>query len=112
MAFHQDPRLTSLAGGAGLVVAYVRHAIQYHRYSWDSIIEFLGWWFIHYIAVIFVLGIAYAITRGNSSFLLGRSETLRKLTLEEGMIYGCIIIIVAAVAVFFIAHLVPVGSDE
>ena len=112
MAFHQDPRVTSLAATAGLVVAYVRHAIQYQRYSWDSILEFFGWWFIHYIAVILLLGLAYVITRGNSSFLLGRSETLRKLTLEEGMIFGCIIIIVAAVAIFFFAHYVPVDVDE
>ena len=112
MAFHKDPRLTTLAATAGLVVAYVRHAIQYQRYSWDSILEFLGWWFIHYIAVIIVLGLAYAFTRGNASLLLGRSETLRKLTLEEGIIYGCIIVIIASVAVFFIANWVPVGTDE
>jgi hypothetical protein len=73
VAFHNDPRVTGLAALAGLCVAYVRHAIQYRRYSWDSVLEFFGWWFIHYVAVILVVGVAYAMTRGRDSFLFGRS---------------------------------------
>lgn len=97
---------------AGLVVAYVRHAVQYHRYTWDSILDFFTWWFIHYIAVILVIGITYAVTRGKESLLFGRHESLRKLTLEEGMIYGSIVIIVAAISLFLIAHWVPVDSND
>lgn len=112
MAFHRDPRVTSLAAIAGLLVAWDRQILQYRRYSWGSVTDFLISWFVHYIAVILILGVAFAITRGNASFLLGRSETLRKLTTEEGLIYGCIIVIVAAMAVFFIAHWVPIETDE
>ena len=104
MAFHSNPRVTGLAAAAGLIVAYVRHALQYHRYTWDSILEFLIWWFIHYIVVIFVVGIAYAVTRGREQLLFGRSESLRKLTMEEAMIYGSIVVIVSVIAIFLIAH--------
>jgi len=112
MAIHSNPRVTGLAALAGLVVAYVRHAVQYHRYSWDSLLDFLGWWLIHYIAVILVVGITYAVTRGKESLLFGRNESLHKLTLEEGMIYGSIIIIVAAISIFLIAHWVPIDANE
>lgn len=112
MALYRDRRLTSLAAIAGLFVAYVRNVVQYHRYSWDSILDFFGWWFIHYIAVILVLGIAHAATRGKASLLFGQSETLQKLTLEEGLMYGCFIVIVAAIAVFFLFHWVPVDASE
>ena len=111
MAFHNDPRVTGLAAIAGLVVAYIRNVLQYHRYSWDSLWEFLGWWFIHYIAVILVVGITYAFTRGKPSLLLGTHESLHKLTLEEGMIYGSILVIVAAIAILLIAHW-PVGIND
>ena len=111
MAFHRDPRITVLAVIAGLFVAYDRQVLQHHRYWWDSVFDFLISWFVHYIAVILVVGVAYAISRGNVSFLLGRSERLRDLTLDEAMIYGFIIVIVAAVAIFLITHAVPLEMD-
>ena len=111
MAFHRDPRITVLAVIAGLFVAYDRQVLQYHRYWWDSVFDFLISWFVDYIAVIFVVGIAYAISRRNVFFLVGRSERLRDLTLDEAMIYGFIIVIVAAVAIFLITHAVPLEMD-
>jgi ABC-type enterochelin transport system permease subunit len=107
VSFHRDPRVTILAAIAGLFIAYDRQVLQYHRYWWDSVFDFVISWFVHYIAVILVVGIAYAITRSGASFLRSRSETFRDLTLEEVMVYGFIVVIVAAAAAFFIAHVVP-----
>ena len=111
MALYRDPRITALAAIAGLLVSFDRQVLQYQRYWWDSVFDFLISWLIHYIAVILVVGVAYAISRSNVSVLLGRSESLRDLILEEAMIYGFIVIIVAAVAVFIIAHMLPFEMD-
>jgi len=107
VSFHRDPRVTILAAIAGLFIAYDRQVLQYHRYWWDSLFDFVISWFVHYIAVILVVGIAYAINRSAPSFSRSRSERLRDLSLEEAMIYGFIVVIVAAAAAFFIAHAVP-----
>ncbi len=112
MAFHSDPRVTALPVIAGLAVAYVRNILQYHRYSWDSWLEFFVTWFVHYIAVILIVGIAYAITRGKETLLLGRSETLRNMTVEEAIIFGSVLAIFAAAAIFVLAHWVPVDTNE
>jgi hypothetical protein len=112
MAFHSDPRLTALPAVAGLAVAYVRNILQYHRYSWDSWMEFFVTWFVHCIAVILIVGVAYALTRGKETILLGRSETLRKMTVEEAIIFGSVIAIVATAAIFVLAHWVPVDTND
>lgn len=107
MALHRNPRVTVLAAVAGFLVSYDRQALQYQRYWWDSVSDFLISWLVHYIAVILVVGVAYAISRGNVSYLLGQSERPRDLMLEEAMGYGFIVVIVAAVVAFLIAHVVP-----
>ena len=112
MAFHKDSRVTALSAIAGLAVAYVRNILQYHRYSWDSWLDFFVTWFVHYVAVLLILGVAYAFTRGKDTLLLGRSETLRQMTAEEAIIFGSVIAIVAAAAIFVIAHWVPVDPNE
>ena len=107
MALHRDPRVTVLAAVAGFLVSYDRQVLQYQRYWWDSVFDFVISWFVHYIAVILVVGIAYAITRSGASFLRSRSEMFRDLAIKEAMVYGFIVVIVAAAATFFIAHVVP-----
>jgi hypothetical protein len=112
MAFPSDPRVTALPAIAGLAVAYVRNILQYQRYSWDSWLEFLATWFVHYIAVLLILGVTYAFTRGKETLLLGRSETLRKMSVEEAIIFGSILAIVAAAAIFVLAHWIPIDINE
>ena len=112
MAFHRDPRVTLLPAIAGLAVAYVRNVLQYHRYSWGSWSAFFVTWLVHYVAVILIVGVAYALTRGKATLLLGRGETLREMTVEEAIVFGSIIAIVAAVAIFVVAHWVPVDTSE
>jgi hypothetical protein len=112
MAFHSDPRVTALPAIAGLVVAYVRNILQYHQYSWDSWLEFLVTWFVHYIAVLLIAGVAYAFTRGKETLLLGRSETLRHMTVEEAIIFGSVLAIVAAAAILMLVHWIPVDINE
>lgn len=65
MALYRDPRITALAAIAGLLVSFDRQVLQYQRYWWDSVFDFLISWLIHYIAVILVVGVAYAISRSN-----------------------------------------------
>lgn len=112
MAFHSDPRVTTLPAIAGLAVAYVRNILQYHRYSWDSWLNFFTTWFIHYVAVILLVGVAYAVTRGKESLLIGRSEALRQMTVEEAIIFGSVLAIVAAAAIFLLAHWMPIDTSE
>lgn len=107
MAFHKDPKITGLVAIAGLLVSYTRLVLQYHQYSWDSVLQFLGWWFLHYIAVIIILGIAYAIFQGAFGSLLGRYLESNKLSMEQSMIYGSIVVIVAAISILILAHWIP-----
>lgn len=107
MAFHRSPKVTGIAAIAGLMVAYVRRVLQYHQYSWDSALDFLGWWFLHYVAVVLILGIAYAITQANENLLFDRNAESRQLSLEDSVIYGSVVVIVAAISIFILAHLIP-----
>ncbi len=107
MAFHRNPKVTVVAAIAGLMTAYVRRVLQYHQYSWDSALDFFGWWFIHYIAVILVIGITHAIVQASEVWLLDRNTASRKLSLEDSVIYGSVMFIVAAVFILMLAHLIP-----
>lgn len=111
MAFHRDLRVTGFAAVAGLLVAYARNALQYGRYSWDSVWEFLGWWFLHYVAVLLLIGATYVLTHGGPWLALARFNPHQKLTLVEEMIYGCTIVIVATIVIFLLAHW-PVGLED
>jgi hypothetical protein len=112
MAFDSEPRVIILPATAGLAVAFVRNILQYHRFSWDSWLEFLGTWLAHYVAVILIVGITYAFIKGKGTLLLGRSETLRKITTEEAITFGSILVIVTAVVMFLFAHWIPVDLDD
>jgi hypothetical protein len=111
VAFLNDPRATGSVAAAGLAVAFTRNVLQYHRYLWDSPSDFLISWFIHYVAVMIVLGLTYALTRGSES-LLGRSEGLRRMTLEDACVFGAVLVTVASIIVLFLAHWPGVDFDE
>jgi len=75
-------------------------------------VEFFTTWFVHYVAVFLIVGVTYAFTRGKETLLLGRSETLRRMTVEEAIIFGSVLAIVAAAAIFVLAHWVPIDTSE
>lgn len=88
----------------GLIVAYVRNFLRYHRYSFESVWEFLGFWFVHYLAVGLLGAMFYGLSNWADRFILKRETTEKGLSVEEGLVYFCIAIIVCSVAIFFIAH--------
>jgi len=88
----------------GLVVAYVRRVIQYGNYSWDSVVQLLGWWLLHYLAVGLVAAVAYGCIKGTEKFFFGYESGEKGLGVDEALVYISVVILVAAVAVFFIAH--------
>lgn len=104
MAFYSDPRETIMPIVAALVVTVARNFLQYHRYSYGSIGEFLGTWFVHYIAICLTIGIAFALSRAFGGFFVGRSKNLRQLALEDAMVFGSILTIAASLMIFAVAH--------
>ena len=68
-------RRNALLAATGLVVAYVRTFLQYHRYSWDSVSEFLTSWFIHYVGVGLIGAIAYAVIKANERRFLSSTDS-------------------------------------
>lgn len=95
----------------GLVVAYVRNFLQYHRYSFDSLLEFVGFWLLHYLVVGLLGALCYGLFHWGDRFILGREESDKGLSVDEGLVYFCIAVIVCSVAVFVIAHW-PAGMSE
>jgi uncharacterized membrane protein HdeD (DUF308 family) len=101
-----------LLGLTGLVVAYVRRVVQYHQYSWDSIWQLLSWWFIHYIAIALLAGVAYFFIRRTEGFFFGPDRARPELQIDDVLVHVSIIVLVAAIAVFLLAHWVPMEGDE
>jgi hypothetical protein len=54
-----------------------------------------------------VVGISYAFISTKAEFFLGNKKESHKFTLEEAIFYVSAVLLVAAVFIFFIAHLVP-----
>jgi cytochrome bd-type quinol oxidase subunit 2 len=93
-----------------LVVAYVRSFIQYHRYSWESLEQFLISWLIHYFAVLVLIAISYVFIITKASFFLGREKEGKEITAEEATVYVSFVLLVLAILVFFVAHW-PASDD-
>jgi hypothetical protein len=107
MTFSVSPsaRRNILLAATGLVVAYVRTVLQYHRYSWETVSEFLVSWFIHYIGVGLLAAIAYGVIKANEKrFLSGRNSSPGGLGMDEAFVYIPLTIIVCAIAIFVLAH--------
>jgi len=104
MAFGENARANVIAAVAGLIVTFVRNIVQYHRYSWDSIEGFLGTWFVHYIAIVLCAAIACAVVKSDTSSRLGASESVRKMTFEDAVIFAALFMIVVSVVMFLGAH--------
>ncbi len=88
-----------------LVVAYVRTFLQYHRYSWDSVSEFLASWFVHYIAVALLVAISYAVIKTHERRFLPNTDGSRQgLGMVEAFVYIPLVLLVCSIAIFLLAH--------
>lgn len=100
-----NTRRRILLAGTSLVVAYVRNFIQYHRYSFGSIGEVLSAWFIHWFAVMAVIGPSYVLISTKASGFLEREKADKEvITLEEAEVYGSFVLLALAILTFFAKH--------
>lgn len=104
-------RRNGLLIGTGLVVAYVRNFLQYHRYAFGSWWEFLGFWFLHYIAILLVGAIFYACLDGAQRFFVGEGDN-KDVSLSVALVYFCVAVLIISVAVFILAHWPTSASEE
>lgn len=100
-----------LVAVTALVVAYVRRAIQYHRYSWDSIGQFLTYWLIHFISVSLLIGVSYIFIKMTEKFFFEDDRQSNSITVEEAIFYVTMVVLVAAILIFFFAHWIPIEDD-
>jgi hypothetical protein len=91
----------------GLVVAYVRSFLQYHRYWWTSVPDFLASWFVHYLAILLFTAISSAIIFRWDNFFLGNNDREKKsqITTDQATVYVSLVILMFAVSVFLLALL-------
>lgn len=97
-------RRNVLLGVTALVVAYVRSYLQYHQYSWPSVGQFLISWLIHYLVILGLVAISYALINTRTDFFLGNKTERDRVTKEEAAVYVSIVLLVAAVFIFLVAH--------
>lgn len=109
MKLSNEGRSLVLMVVTGLVVAYVRDFLQYHRYMWNSFSQFLVSWLIHFVALLLFLMFSYpAIVKLASFFIDKPEDSIRDM--NEHFVYVPIIVLLAAIAVFILANWVPVGD--
>jgi hypothetical protein len=107
-----NARQFALLSITALVIAYVRTFLQYHRYFWDSIGQFLASWLIHFVALTLFLMISGALIITKAPFFLENGNEGRKITVEEAIVYISLVLLMAAVSIFLLAHWVPVGTED
>ena len=105
MALNLSPRAKRLwlPVVVSLVVAYVRTFLQYHRYGWDSIEDFLGSWVVH-LFLYLLAAISHAIIRAQANrFLADTNSKPQDLTMDDALVYVSLIVLVGAVFIFIVA---------
>jgi hypothetical protein len=111
MKFDKEVRITILTVITALVVALVRHGLETKSASWEGLGQLLMWWFIHTIALYFlIIGAGVSIARWYKFFLDDQRDfTVRRL---EYQYYVAMTVLVAAIAIGFLAVAGPFGSDD
>ena len=99
-----NTRRSILLGVTALVVAYVRSYLQYHQYSWQSVGQFLISWLIHYLAILGLVAISYAFINTKADFFLGKKSEQDRISKDEATVYVSIVLLIAAVLIFVVAH--------
>ena len=90
----------------GLIVTFVRNNIQYSRYSFASVWEFLGLWFVHYLAVLLVGVFFYVVLEPTRTFLLPQRS---KISSEEALVNFGLAVLLCSIVIFVLAHM-PAGD--
>jgi hypothetical protein len=93
-----------LAAATGLVVAFVRTFLQYHRYGWESLYQFSIAWLVHYVAVILFVIVSSAVVSASVNFFSEPRIDQRELSADRVMVYVLLVVLVAAVFIFIVAH--------
>ncbi|MGQ0836181.1 MAG: hypothetical protein ACT4O5_14930 [Gammaproteobacteria bacterium] len=106
-----NARTIGLLTITGLVVAYVRNYLQYHRYSFESIGEFIGFWLVHYLAIGLLGALFYAWLGPLQQLVLGRELGGKEPTLDSAIVSWCWALLLCAIALFVLAHW-PAGYAE
>lgn len=102
-------RQAILVIGTGLVVAYVRHGIEKHWSPWDSIEQFLTYWFVHTAGLVVLIAFVAMAVIWLHKFFLGyeRENYADELTFDILMT-----VLVTSVCIAFLAHWTPAGEFE
>jgi|GEM_PF-3967642 len=88
-----------LIPATGLAVAYVRNALQYGRYFWQSWLEFMGFWALHTMALILFIVLGYAAASAIDANL-GKHE----ISAGDSFTYFSVFTLIVSVFVFFSFH--------
>jgi len=100
-------RLISLQIFTGLVVTFVRHALDPHRVPWDSFLPFLSSWIIHTVALTVLVAFVWMAIFCSHKFFLGKDFKANEF---DVWFYILMTVLVASVCILFVAGYVP--SDE
>jgi hypothetical protein len=112
MAMSLSARRHILLAVSGLVVAYVRQVVQYHAYSWETITQFLVSWFVHYIGVAFLAALACFFINRTQALFFSRDSHRPALDIDDALVYVSIVALVAAIAIFVLAHWVAIEGND
>lgn len=97
----QSAKIALLSGVTSLTVTFVRRAVQYNRYSWDSVWQFLTWWLIHYVGlIIFILVAGGCIVWAEKYLFNFKNNELITPDTERLAISILIVVLVATAAIF------------
>ena len=92
-------------------VAYVRNYLQYRRYSFESLWEFAGFWFVHYLAIALMSTLFYAFLSSVENWALGRVNGRTPTSMDAAIVHFCFALLLCSLAVFIVAHW-PAGYGE
>jgi hypothetical protein len=106
--FFQDlgKREIALVILTGLVVAWVRHGLQYHWKLWDSWRNFFTSWFVHAMAVFLLMVVALWAIIYTHKFFLGRDMEGNE---REVSFYVVMTILVASIGIAVLSNWASVG---
>jgi hypothetical protein len=103
-----EARRSSLFAVTSLLVTVVRHNVTGHGFNWSSIEAFLGAWFVHAIALVLLSVLTGALVARWRRFFVGTFGEAPDY--DDVQVHVCVTVLIAAIAIFFLAHWVPTDS--
>jgi hypothetical protein len=109
MHLNHGARRGLLSVGTALVVAHVRHGLETGWSSWQSWEQFLGYWFLHWLGLVFFSALViFAIGKGRPWFLEGKPGALDE---DDLQVQISLTLLLASAVIFLLAHL-PTGFGD